>query len=243
MSKKEMQLIRALKNKKVRNEHDLFVVEGVKAVRELLSSSVKTHSVYAVKKFDGINHPSVLVNTSEFAKMSSMKTPQGILACAHKPLHKLSVTELKNELTLALCGVRDPGNMGSIVRTADWFGIKNVVCSSDTCDIYNPKAIAAAMGSAFRVKVHYTNPETFLDETRKAGIPVYATVVDGDSIYKTKLSHRGVIITGNESKGIPDEIRALANVKISIPSFGSAESLNAGLACAVVCSEFRRRTK
>jgi len=236
-----MQLIRSLKNKKERNKHGLFVVEGIKAVKELLASRIKTHSVYAVKKFDGIDHPAIIVSSGEFAKMSSMKTPQGILACAHKPSYPLTVTELKNELTLALCGIRDPGNMGAIVRAADWFGIKNVVCSADTCDIYNPKAIAAAMGSAFRVKVHYTNPESFLSEAKTAGIQIYASVMNGENIYKTKLHPRGIIVVGNESKGISVEILSLAGVKISIPSFGSAESLNAALACAVICSEFRRR--
>ena len=241
MSKKEMKLIRSLKNKKERNEHGLFVVEGIKTVKELLSSPIKPHSVYAVKKIDGIDHPANIVSPGEFAKMSSMKNPQGILACARKPSHTLNLNELKNELTLALCGVRDPGNMGSIVRTADWFGIKNVVCSDDTCDIYNPKALSAAMGSAFRVKVHYTNPETFLSSAKTAGMPVYAAVMDGENLYKTKLSPRGIIIMGNESKGIDNKIKALACIKISIPSFGSAESLNAALACAVICSEFRRR--
>ncbi|MDO9514036.1 MAG: RNA methyltransferase [Elusimicrobiota bacterium] len=241
MSKNEMQMIRSLKNKKERNEHGLFVVEGLKAVKELLASRVKTRSVYAVKKFDDIKTPVIIVSDGEFAKMSSMKSPQGILACAEKPSHKLSVAELKNELTLALCGIRDPGNMGSIIRAADWFGIKNVVCSSDTCDIYNPKAIAAAMGSAFRVKVHYTDPVIFLSEAKEAGITIYASTTDGGNIYEAKLSPRGIIIIGNESKGIAEEIKALAGVKISIPSFGEAESLNAALAAAAICSEFRRR--
>jgi len=241
MSKNEMQMVRSLRNKKERNEHGLFVAEGLKAVKELLASRVKTRSVYAVRKFDDIKAPLNLVSESEFAKMSSMKTPQGILAVAEKPSHKLSVGELKNELTLALAGIRDPGNMGSIVRAADWFGIKNVVCSSDTCDIYNPKAIAAAMGSAFRVKVHYTDPLAFLSEAKNNGITVYASATDGVSIYEAKLSAQGIIIIGNESKGVPEELKSLAAVKISIPSFGEAESLNAALACAAICCEFRRR--
>jgi TrmH family RNA methyltransferase len=149
---------------------------------------------------------------------------------------------LKNELSLALCGIRDPGNMGSIIRAADWFGINNVVCSPDTCDIYNPKAVSAAMGSAFRVKVHYTELAGFLAEAKETGAPVYASVIDGENIYGAKLAARGIIIIGNESKGVPEEITALAEAKISIPSFGGAESLNAALAAAVIFAEFRRRT-
>jgi len=241
MSKKELQLIRSLKNKKERNEHGLFVVEGVKAVKELLASHIKVHSVYAVKKFEGIESPAVLVTDGEFAKISSMKSPQGILACARKPSYTLTIAELRNELTLALCGIRDPGNMGSIVRTADWFGIKNIICSEDTCDIYNPKAIAAAMGSAFKVKTHYINLENFLSQAQTAKIPIYASVIDGGNIYHSKLSEYGIILIGNESRGVPGGNSGAADIKISIPRFGSAESLNAALACAVLCAEFRRR--
>lgn len=237
-----MRMIRSLKNKKERNEQGLFVVEGLKAVKELLTSELKTRCVYAVREFEGIKSPVTIVSDEEFAKMSSMKSPQGILACAEKPSHRLALAELKDELTLALCGIRDPGNMGSIIRAADWFGIKNVLCSSDSCDIYNPKAIAAAMGSAFRIKVHYGDPLRLLTEAKGLGIKLYACITGGESIYEAKLAANGIIIIGNESKGLPEEIKNLADLKISVPPFGGAESLNAALACSAICSEFRRRT-
>jgi len=180
-------------------------------------------------------------------KISSLTTPNEVLAICAIPENKLNVSELKNKLTLVLDDIRDPGNLGTIIRIADWFGIENIICSLETVDIYNPKVVQATMGSIARVNVFYEDLKTiFLEALTKNNFPIYGTVLNGENIFEKSLTSNGFIVIGNESNGISIELLPLINEKISIPTFSvnetnSVESLNAAIATAIVCTEFKRR--
>jgi len=173
-------------------------------------------------------------------KISSLKTPQEISALVKTPSWpQLNNAHLKQKFSIVLDGLQDPGNMGTIIRTADWFGIKNIICSSDTVDVYNPKVVQASMGSLSRVNVHYANLNTFLPSI---GIPVFGAVLNGGSIYKTDFGHEGLIVMGNEGNGIRPQVEALIGKAVTIPRIGNAESLNVAIAAALFCSEICRNS-
>ncbi|MFH1319435.1 MAG: RNA methyltransferase [Bacteroidota bacterium] len=268
LSKNQISFINSLKLKKYRDKHGLFIAEGEKIVIELFSSSFKIHSIYAIKNWIkkisdipelfgtnknlalpaqggpalGGNFELFEVTEKELKRISSQTTPNEVLCTVKIPAYKLELREIMCSLNLVLDNIQDPGNLGTIIRIADWFGIKNIICSKDCADAYNPKVVQATMGSVARVKVHYIELKDFLlNVSKKTNLPVYASILDGESIYELQLSNKGLIIMGNESIGISEKILHFITDKISIPSFGGAESLNVAVATAIVCSEFRRK--
>lgn len=255
LTKNQLKFVTSLAVKKIRNQQGLFIAEGVKIVGELLRSAIRVKQVYATKEWIGSvgskqlavgkYHPEVIeVTEQELSKISQLTTPNQVLAIAEIPGYELNQDDLRGKLTLALDDVRDPGNLGTIIRIADWFGITDIVCSQTSADAWNPKVVQATMGSIARVKVHYTALEKFLSSS---GLPVYGAVLEGENIYSTTLQQKGVIVIGNESKGISNAVRLRVTQKITIPNYssdnplGEAESLNAAIATAVICAEFRRR--
>jgi TrmH family RNA methyltransferase len=248
LTKNKIKLISSLSQKKFRDETGLFVAEGTKLVFDLATAF---HCSTLVATSDWLkNNPPVktdeLINASEIEmnKISTQKSPQGVLAVFMKPSYPLNTTELTQILSLALDDVQDPGNLGTIIRIADWFGINDIFCSEHSADAFNTKTVQATMGALARVRVHTVNLAEFL-QSISGKLPVYGTFMDGESIYDKSLSQHGVIVMGNEGNGISPEIEQLVTQKLLIPNYPmgqvSSESLNVGVATALVCSEFRRR--
>lgn len=246
ISKNTLKFIKSLQQKKFRRLEQAFFVEGSKNVTELLLSDFEvTHLLYT-SKFQEEYAPLIArsrgenyeVSAKELEAAGSFKTNDGALAVAK--IKKNSIIDLhEDELALALDDVRDPGNLGTIIRIADWYGIKKVLCSQETADFYNPKVLNASMGSFTRVECCYTDLEEFL---ARQNVPIYGTFLDGASIYAQTDLAQGVILMGNESKGISSKLERLVTKKLTIPRFGEAESLNVAIATAVVCDNFRRGT-
>lgn len=239
ISKNQIKWIRQLEQKKFRKRDGLFVAEGPKIVGDLMRR-YKPHTVFATSDWEG----SVDVNVSddELRKISFLQHPQQVLAVFPIPTVTSSIDT--TQLYLALDGIQDPGNLGTIIRIADWFGIKTIFCSQDTVDAYNPKVVQATMGSIARVEVVYTNlAELFT--SLPADFPVYGTLLDGENLYSKQLSAAGMIIMGNEGNGISQPIRPFVHHRLLIPQYSegdTAESLNVAIATAITCAEFRRRT-
>ena len=255
ISKNQIKFIRQLEQKKFRRREGLFVAEGTKVVGDLLAH-YQPHAVFATQEWlaQHSSHLSLLtshlnpVTDEELRRLSFLQHPQQVLALFPIPQPPdISLTSypspLTSSLSLALDGIQDPGNLGTIIRIADWFGIGQIVCSEDTADAWNPKVVQATMGSIARVNIIYNNLADFLD-TLPADFPVYGTMLDGDNIYTQPLTSHGLIIMGNEGNGISPEIRRKVNRRLLIPSYrtdDTAESLNVAIATAVTCAEFRRR--
>lgn len=245
LSKAQISLITSLQNKKYRKQHGLFIVEGIKSVMEFISSSYEVESIFytddANTKVGKISHniKSHELTETEFQKISALKSPQGILALVKLPLQqKIVPSNLKNKFSLVLDDVQDPGNLGTIIRTAEWFGIEHIICSIGTVDAYNPKVVQATMGSLARLQIHYTDLTNFIPAT---GLKVYGALLDGQSIYQTVWADEGLIVMGNEGNGISDEIIALIDQAVTIPRIGQAESLNVAVATTIFCSEISRQ--
>lgn len=250
LSKNKIKLITSLSHKKYRDESGLFIAESTKLVLDLLSGM---HCVLLVATNDWCQlHPGIKADeiveatADELRKISSQKTPQGVLALFRKPHYTYSFEELKNELSLALDDVQDPGNLGTIIRIADWFGIHNIFCSLRTVDAYSAKTVQATMGALVRVRVHYVELPDFLKQCSEKGMPVYGTFMNGENIYKEKkLDENGIIVMGNEGNGISANVEQHITKRLLIPNFPegqtTSESLNVGIATALVCAEFRRR--
>lgn len=245
ISKNQIKFIRSLELKKNRKRESLFVAEGPKVIEELLK--LKTpHTIIATKEWIDKNPKiSNVIEVSErdLESASLLKTPQQVLAlfAIETTVHDLNIDN--NKLYLALDGIQDPGNLGTIIRIADWFGIDTIYCSNETVDVYNPKVIQATMGSIARVKVIYTDLYNLISNLSDE-MPVYGTFLDGSDIYKNELTPNGIIVMGNEGKGITKELKSLITNKLLIPSFNigdTAESLNVAIATAITCSEFKRR--
>lgn len=250
LSKNLIKLIRSLEMKKFRKESGLFVAEGEKIVFDLIAAGMECVKLIATKRFlaslpalDGTEI--IETDDDELKKASFLRTPQGIMALFRQRDEACDFSVATRELSLALDDVQDPGNLGTIIRIADWFGIENVFCSQGTVDVYNPKTVQATMGALARVNVHYVDLPEFLYAAREAGAPVYGTFLNGGNIYEHGLSAAGVIVMGNEGKGIGAECERLVSDRILIPNFpagrATSESLNVSTATAIVCSEFRRR--
>jgi TrmH family RNA methyltransferase len=247
ISKGQIKNIRFLQQKKYRDEQRLFIAEGPKVVVELLNSKFKTKELFYTEEFKhpGTGIKGIKVSEKELQNISALKTANQVLAVFEIPELKCNTDTLKKELVLALDDIRDPGNMGTIIRIADWFGINHVLCSESCVDVFNPKVVQSTMGSIARVNVCSADLDMVLKELQ----PVYAAVLNGKNIYSTKLTSKGVILIGNESKGISEKLMKHVSDKISIPNFSSpqethsagAESLNAAIATAIICSEFRRK--
>lgn len=248
LSKNKIKYIRSLKDKKYRQEHGVFVAEGTKLVTDLLAASCPCRLIAALPGVLSANPDMtadeiVTADEYELQKATFLKTPPSIIGVFCLPVSDLSSVRFERRLSLVLDGVQDPGNVGTIVRVADWFGIENVICSHHTADVFSPKTVQATMGAIARVRVHYTDIVGFL--RRHAHLPVYGTFLDGESIYSETLSENGFIVMGSEGKGIGDETAAVVNRKLFVPSFpterATSESLNVAVATAVVCAEFRRK--
>ena len=237
VTKNQIKLVVNLKQKKYRTQHGLFVVEGEKTVSELLNAGMKPFGLFvdAVEKGADFNNPE-LVSSAILKQMSSLSSPNGVLGVFHIPVPK-SIDGA--DWVVALDAVRDPGNLGTIIRLCDWFGIPNLVCSQDTVDCFNPKVLQATMGSIARVNVTYADLEVYL---KKTALPVYGAFMDGDSVYQQKLPPKGVLVMGNEANGVSETVGGLVTSRISIPQYGktTTESLNVATATAILLNEIRR---
>lgn len=242
ISKANISLVRSLADKKARDQHGLFVVEGRKMVGEAIASGLKVERIFGLEEFSDVPGTET-ASRKDIERMSSLRTPQGILALVTLPAHDLPAAP-GAELTLALDGVQDPGNLGTILRIADWFGIGDVICSPDSADCFNPKAVQASMGAIFRIRVHYTPLEGVLPKTGN----VYGAFLEGENIYTADLGPNpaGIIVMGSEGNGITSQVARHITRKLHIPPYPvgkpSSESLNVATATAIICSEFRRRT-
>ena len=220
------------------------MVEGIKSIKEFIQSNYKietifynTEQYYLLPKLPA-NINLFEVNNAELSKISTLQTPQGFLAVIHAPeTASVNLKTLKNQFTIVLDGVQDPGNMGTIIRTADWFGFNNIVCSEDCVEAYNPKTVQATMGSLARVNIYYENLTAVLENT---DVPIFGALLDGNSIYNTDWGTEGLIILGNEGKGITPEVIQKINKPVTIPRIGMAESLNVAVSAAIFCAEIVR---
>ncbi|MFI3264950.1 MAG: RNA methyltransferase [Rikenellaceae bacterium] len=244
MTKAEIQLVKSLGDKRARTETGLFVAEGEKLITELKDSAFNVRKIYSLEgvfEGEGVEW----VAPREMERISQLKSANNSVALVDMPNYHLDIAELKGQLILALDAVQNPGNLGTIIRLADWFGIENIICSPTSADCFNPKVVQATMGAILRVKVHYRPLAELLTELRNSKMPIYGTLLEGENIYTEKLSRNGVIIMGNEGQGISEEIQQFITHKLFIPPFpadcAGSESLNVSIATAVVCSEFRRR--
>jgi len=246
LSKSQISLLKSLQFKKERELNGSFLVEGYKSIQEFLNSSFQIEALYFTASFDSnlmklsqkIN--CIEISISEMEKISSLKSPQQIAALVKIPkLPPLNNVYLKQKFSLVLDGIQDPGNMGTIIRIADWFGIKNIICSNDTVDVFNPKVVQASMGSLSRINVFYKDIKSII---LSAGLPVFGALLAGENIYQTEFGTEGLLVMGNEGNGISAEIEQLITHAITIPRVGMAESLNVGIATAIFCSEITRKS-
>jgi TrmH family RNA methyltransferase len=254
ISKNKIKFIISLQKKKVRDEEKLYVIEGDKLVREFISAGVPIRLLIAKPEFLSSLAPELTkpikeieaVDYGELKEISTLKTPHNALAVVQMPGNEINLPEVINKLCVALDFVQDPGNMGTIIRAAGWFGIKNIICSMDCVDVYNPKVIQASMGAILHVNVYYADLKNLFSFAAQNSVPVFGTMLEGQSIYKHKLDNKGIILLGNESKGISGELLPFVTEKIKIPKFSSAregiDSLNVGMAASVVFSEFMRKS-
>ena len=251
LSKAKIKLIQSLEQKKKRREERLFVAEGPKVVGDLLSyfpCRLIVAEAAWIASHPEVRAAEVIEATSdELRKASFLKAPQEVLALFELPTYATPHDAASKELCLALDDVQDPGNLGTIIRVADWFGIRHIFCSIGTTDAFSPKTIQATMGAVARVQVHYVNLYDFLRDTRqeKPSTPIYGTFLEGNNIYKEPLTTHGIIIMGNEGNGISRQIQDLVTHKLFIPNYpegcATSESLNVAIATAITCAEFRRR--
>lgn len=237
LSKNQIKLIMRLKQKKYRLQHGFFVVEGIKTIQELLQSKLTLQALYTTETFNIDAKDEILISDAELKRISFLTTPNKALAVFKIPVPKSVNT---SGLIVALDAIRDPGNLGTIIRLCDWFGITDLVCSKETVDCFNPKVIQATMGSITRVNINYVDLVDFLNEVN---LSVFGAFMEGENVYNKQLPKVGVLVMGNEANGISKEVEAIINEKISIPRFGdiqATESLNVATATAILLSEFRR---
>ncbi len=244
ISKNQIKYIAALHTGKQRRKESKFIAEGVKIIEELLVSDFSIIAIYATQDWVEENeHLEANINQvsdKELQRISLLKTPNKVLAVVAYP--EINALDFENgDLILALDTIQDPGNLGTIIRIADWFGISKIVCSNDTADVFNPKVIQATMGAFSRVKLFYTDLPSWISNL-PAETPVYGALLTGENMYESKLSDSGVIIMGNEGNGISGEVQQLLTKGIKIPAYGNSqmESLNVAVATSVICAEFRR---
>ena len=248
ISKNKIKFIRSLEQKKVRREERVFLAEGPKLTADLLGHF---HCRYLAATDDWLaSHNTIeadeidTATIDEIARASLLKTPQDVIAIFDQREEKTEITVIEKQLCLALDDVQDPGNLGTIIRIADWFGIEHIFCSTNTVDVYSPKVVQATMGALSRVHLHYVSLTELIGKLNK-NVPIYGTLLDGTNIYTQELSTTGLIVMGNEGNGITAEVRQLINRKLYIPNYpegrDTSESLNVAIATAVTCAEFRRR--
>ena len=239
VSKNQIKLITSLQQKKYRQIHQLFIAEGVKVIQELVQSNFVLEHLFVTETiFESINvSKKTLISEADLKKLSCLATPNNCLALFKIPTQKPEITK---GLIVALDDIRDPGNLGTIIRLCDWFGIEQIVCSEQTVDVYNPKVVQATMGSISRVNLSYVDLHLYIKKTE---LPIFGTFMDGKNVYKEKLPNEGILILGNEANGISEKIEKLVQYKLAIPRFGNlqqTESLNVATATAIFLSEFKR---
>jgi len=247
LTQNEVKTIRSLQQKKYRNIHKRFVAEGPKLIEELIGEKICAKKEWLAGNSERIQKeeiPFTLVSDKELIRISGMTTPNDVLAVIRIPEESVPPETFTNELILALDDIKDPGNLGTIVRTADWFGINHIVCSENSVDCYNPKVVQATMGSVARVNIYYANLKNFLE--KNAGkVSIFGAYTDGEDVYTIKPTDCGIIVIGNESGGISGELEPFIQHRISIPSYRTpgekhSESLNASVAAAILCYAFRK---
>ncbi len=249
LSKNKIKFLQSLSLKKNRDETRLFIIEGERSIQEVLQSQLKIKSIIGVEEIIA-NYalPNIEILTAtydEIKKISSLQAPQGVLAVCEQPNVKPLFPTLIDKLSIALDNIQDPGNLGTIIRLCTWFGIENVICSTNTVDCYNPKVVQATMGAIAKVSVHYTNLSKFITDCKTHNLIIYGTFLDGSNIYNEKLDKNGVIVMGNEGNGISNEIEQMVSQRLAIPNYAKnntgVESLNVSIATAIICAEFRRQ--
>ncbi len=234
LSKNKIKWIKSLRLKKNRSEADVFVVEGQKMVEELITFWPKSiEFICASGSTPAFNGLVYQTDEKTIKELSSLATPSKILAIVKKPDFQPSSAKF----VLALDEIQDPGNLGTIIRTADWFGVDQIVCSKGTVDLFNPKVIQSSMGSIFRIPIIYTD---LVDYLKKTDLPIYGALLEGDNVYTTELKKDAVLIVGNEGNGITEDVKSLITNTLNIPNFGAAESLNVSIATGILLSEFKR---
>lgn len=245
MTKAEIQLVRSLADKRGRTEQGLFLAEGEKLIGELRTSHLRVRRIYALEGIFAGDEVEV-VTQREMERLSQLKTPSNSVAVVEIPRYRLHPEELRERLTLALDEVQNPGNLGTIIRLADWFGIRDILCSEGTADCFNPKVVQATMGAILRVRVHYTDLKATLAAAARDGIAVYGTFLEGENLYESRLSPAGIVVMGNEGRGVTPSVAQCISRKLFIPPWPAdrrgSESLNVAMATGIVCAEFRRRT-
>lgn len=239
ISKNQLKIITSLSQKKYRIQHQLFIAEGVKVVNELLHSSFELESIFATDNFvcDDFDDKLIRISENDLKKISLLKTPNKVLALFKIPAKK---STQNNGLIVVLDGINDPGNLGTIIRLCDWFGISQLVCSEETVDCYNPKVVQASMGSLTRISIEYLDLENYLLEMN---LPIFMADMNGENVYQTNLPKEAILLMGNEANGVSAALKKYANQVISIPRFGEiqqTESLNVATATAILLSEFKR---
>jgi RNA methyltransferase, TrmH family len=238
VSKNQIKTISSLHQKKYRKINELFIAEGQKTIAELISAGFVLDNLFVTEQLN-LHETEIIISETDLKKISALKTPNNCLAVFKtKPTLKI----IEKGLILVLDNLQDPGNLGTIIRLADWFGVAQIICSEETVDLYNPKVVQATMGSLARTEIIYTDILAFLKQTK---MPIYGTFMDGENIYKNTLPTEAIIVMGNEGNGISKPIEALITQKIAIPRFGTiqkTESLNVSTATAIILSEFCRTT-
>lgn len=251
LSKAKVKYIHSLELKKYRNELNAFVAEGNKLVADMMHAFecelIVARPSWMATQGDIPAKELLEAEDEDIRKVSFLKNPQDVLAVFKRPSWSLGEADPSSSLVLALDGIQDPGNLGTIIRLADWFGIEHIVCSLDTADVFSPKTVQATMGALAHVKVHYTDLDEYLKTQAERQVPLFGTFLDGENMYTKELSASGIIVMGNEGNGIRPEIEQLIDRKLYIPSFPpereTSESLNVAIATAVICAEFRRRER
>lgn len=239
LSKNKIKYLRSLHSKKFRDEHAAFLVEGEKSVSELLVNKPEIIlEVFHLENYSFVSNLNQKINSqviseNDLVQISTLKSPNKVIAVCKKWDSNIESAQF----VLALDEIQDPGNLGTLIRLSDWFGIDAIICSPNTAEFYNPKVIQASMGSVFRTKIIYTDLKVYLEKTN---LPIYGALLNGENIYAKKLSRKGVIILGNEGKGISSEIIKQIQIPITIPKIGETESLNVATAGAIILSEFSR---
>jgi RNA methyltransferase, TrmH family len=244
LSKSQISFIKSLHQKKFRKEHRLFIVEGIKSVTEFIHSDYLVTNVYCTEnvmpKLAKLPQKIKLnqITSADLEKISILSTPQNILALVELPDNDdIEMLSLKGQFTLALDGVQDPGNLGTIIRTADWFGLKQIICSDDCVEAYNPKVVQATMGSLSRVNLRYGDLGFIL---KNSNVPVFGALLNGTSITKTDFGTEGIIVLGNEGSGISEAVSNEISNRVTIPGLGKAESLNVAVCASLFCYELKR---
>ncbi len=250
ISKNKIKLFRSLQQKKYREIENLYIIEGKKITEEALThhSEIVEEIICTPELLETIpkdfQQKTSIGTLGEIKKISSFKNPQSILAVVKKPVQSEFKASKLGNLVLALDAIRDPGNLGTIVRLADWFGISSIICSNDCVDVYNPKTVQASMGAILRVDIFYTELGSFLKDAKENNFSIYGATLEGENIYKTKLNDKSILVMGNESEGISENVRKNLSNELFIPNYSSnsekTESLNVSIATSVILSEFKR---